>query len=91
MKRRSWNNETKLKVVLDGMKGRPVSEICNEYQIAQSQYYQWRDVFLEHAAAVFSRQRDSGQLERVRQDNSELKQLVGELMMELKKTESEWG
>jgi hypothetical protein len=24
---------------LEGLKGRPVAELCNEYQIAQSQYY----------------------------------------------------
>jgi len=31
MKRRRWDSKTKTKIVLEGLSGRPVSEICNEY------------------------------------------------------------
>jgi transposase-like protein len=48
MKGRTWTAEEKLAMVLEGIKGaRPVAEICREHQIAQSQYYQWRDRLLE--------------------------------------------
>ena len=33
MKRRRWDSKTKTKIVLEGLSGRPVSEICNEYGI----------------------------------------------------------
>lgn len=39
MKRRIWDSKTKTKIVLEGLSGRPVSEICNEYGIHQNQYY----------------------------------------------------
>jgi len=39
MKRRRWDSKTKTKIVLEGLSGRPVSEICNEYGIHQNQYY----------------------------------------------------
>jgi len=32
MKRRRWDSKTKTKIVLEGLSGRPVSEICNEYR-----------------------------------------------------------
>jgi len=48
MKGRTWSAEEKLAIVLEGIKGaKPVAEICREHQIAQTQYYQWRDRFLE--------------------------------------------
>ncbi|MDA2921416.1 transposase [Desulfobacterota bacterium AH_259_B03_O07] len=51
MKRRRWDSKTKTKIVLEGLSGRPVSEICNEYGIHQNQYYSWRDKFLSEARA----------------------------------------
>jgi len=36
-------------MVLEGLSGRPVSEICNEYGIHQNQYYIWCDRFLSEA------------------------------------------
>jgi transposase-like protein len=38
MKKRQWTSEQKLQIVMQGVEGRPVAEICNEYQIGQSQY-----------------------------------------------------
>ena len=50
MKGRKWTAEEKLAIVLEGIKGeKSMSEICREHQIAQTQYYQWRDRFLEGA------------------------------------------
>jgi transposase len=49
MHRRKWDAKTKAIIVLEGLKGKPVAEICTEHQLSQSQYYQWRDQFLAHA------------------------------------------
>ena len=43
MTRRKWDAHTKAMTVLEGLKGKPVAEICTEHQITQSQYDQWRD------------------------------------------------
>jgi transposase-like protein len=52
MQRRKWDAKTKALIVLEGFKGKPVSEICTEHQISQSLYYQWRDQFLANAGNV---------------------------------------
>ena len=46
MKKRKWDAKTKAMVVLQGLKGKPIAEICQEHQINQNLYYKWRDQFL---------------------------------------------
>jgi transposase-like protein len=53
MKRRRWDATSKAVIVLEGLQGKPVADICTEHQISQSQYYQWRDRFLAHAGQAF--------------------------------------
>ncbi len=87
MKQRKWDPKAKAKIVLEGIKGRPVAEICNECQICQSQYYQWRDQFLSNLDKVFDTpQKDSREI-RLASENQKLRALVGELTLELKKTD----
>ena len=40
MKRRKWDAKTKAAIVVQGLKGKPVAELCTEHQISQAQYYQ---------------------------------------------------
>jgi hypothetical protein len=44
MRRRRWKPEQKALIVLEGLKGRPIGELCAEHEISQGQYYQWRDL-----------------------------------------------
>jgi transposase-like protein len=90
MKRRRWDSKTKTKIVLEGLSGRPVSEICNEYGIHQNQYYLWRDKFLSEAHKAFDSKKDIGEIEYLRKKNKELTQIIGSLTVELKKTEDEF-
>ena len=90
MKRRRWDSKTKTKIVLEGLSGRPVQEICNEYGIHQNQYYIWRDKFLSDAHKAFDSKKDSGEIEHLRKKNKELTQIIGSLTVELKKTEDEF-
>jgi hypothetical protein len=53
MKRRKWDAKTKAMIVVQGLKGKPLAEICLEHQISQTQYYQWRDHFLANVHQVF--------------------------------------
>jgi len=90
MKRRRWDSKTKTKIVFEGLSGRPVSEICNEYGIHQNQYYIWRDKFLSEAHKAFDSKKDVGEVIRLRKKNKELTQIIGSLTVELKKTEDEF-
>ena len=87
MKRRKWDAKTKAMIVLEGLKGRQVSEICIEHQISQAQYYQWRDQFLSNMPQAFSS--DDRREKALTRENTRLKKIIGDLTMELKKTE-EW-
>jgi len=55
--RRKWDAKTKAMLLIEGLKGKPVAEICTEHQISQSQYYQGCDQFLANAAKAFEVQR----------------------------------
>jgi len=87
MKRRKWDAHTKAMIVLEGLKGKPVAELCTEHQISQSLYYQWRDQFLAQAAKAFDDPQRTRREARLQQENARLKQIVGELSLELKKSD----
>ena len=87
MPRRKWEAKTKALVVLEGLQGKSVAEICTEHQIRQSLYYQWRDQFLANAAKAFDDPQRTRKEARLAQENARLKQLVGELTFELKKSD----
>jgi transposase-like protein len=91
MQKRKWDAKTKAMIVLEGLKGKPVAEVCTEHQISQSQYYQWRDQFLAHAASAFEVHQHTRKEARLEQENARLKTLVGELLLELKKSDELLG
>ena len=64
-----------------------MADICNEYQISQAQYYQWRDQFLSNAWQFFETNQQSRREARLQRENERLKKLVGELTYELKKSD----
>jgi transposase-like protein len=91
MQRRQWDAKTKAIIVLEGLKGKPVAELCNEHQISQAQYYQWRDQFLAHAPNAFEVHVQSQREARLGRENARLKAIVGELTLELKKSDEVFG
>ncbi len=83
MPRHKWDPQTKANVVLQGLKGSSVADICIEHQISQAQYYQWREQFMKKMPGLFSNtERREQSLAR---ENSRLKTIIGELTVELKK------
>jgi len=87
MNRRKWDPKTKAMIVMEGFKGKSISEICIKHQISQAQYYKWRDQFLSKVPQVFA---DDSRKERaLNKENARLKKIIGELTVELKKNE-EW-
>lgn len=89
MKQRKWDGKTKARAVLEGIKGRKVAEICNDYQISQAQYYQWREQFLSNLDKPFEAKKATSKEERLKSEVQKLSSLVGELTLELKKSEEE--
>jgi transposase-like protein len=84
MKRWHWDAKTKATIVVQGLQGRPVAEICHEYQISPSLSYQWRDPCLAHAAHAFEVHQHCRGRARLEHENAKLKKLGGELLVELK-------
>ena len=83
MPRRKWDPQTKATIVLQGLRGTPIADICTEHQISQAQYYQWRDQFIKKMHRVFDNtERRQASLVR---ENGRLKKMIGELTVELKK------
>ena len=91
MRRRKWKPEQKALIVLEGLKGRPIGELCAEHEISQAQYYQWRDQFLANAAQSVRAGRRPTAPGPARTRERALKSLVGELTLELKKSEEILG
>lgn len=89
MKKRSWDSKTKTKIVLEGLSGKSISEVCNQHQISQNQYYQWRDKFLSEAHRAFEAKENGGEVLRLKAKTLRLQQIIGQLTVELKKTEDE--
>ena len=88
MQRRQFEPSEKLKIVLEGLRGQAtVVEICNRYQIGQTQYYEWRDTLLNEGSKLFARGGVDKEAERLRHENQRLKTIVGELTVELKKND----
>lgn len=87
MKRRRWDEQTKARIVIEGLRGRPVGELCSEYQIGQTQYYKWRDTFLANAGRAFGGEKLDHRTQRLAEENRKLKGVIGELTLELKKND----
>ena len=91
MPRRKWDVRTKALIVLQGLKGTPVSTLCTEHQLSQAQYYEWRDQFLANASKAFEVHQHADQVQRLERENSRLKRVVADLTLEVKKTEELLG
>lgn len=89
MKRRKWDSKTKAKIVLEGLSGQSVSELCNKYQISQNQYYLWRDKFLSESYRAFDNNVSCNREGRLKQRILALEQTLGAVTFELKKLEEE--
>ena len=100
--RRQFSAEEKIRIVLEGLRGEEsIAALCRREGIVQSLYYKWSKEFLEagktRLAGDTKRQASSGEVDELRSENDQLKQLVAELVLKnrvLKKsligTESEW-
>lgn len=87
MARRKWDSKTKAKAVIEFLQGQNAAEVCTRYGIHQQQLYKWREEFMGNAHKVFEVERMTKKEVRWAEENRDLKSLIGELTVELKKTE----
>ena len=85
--RRKFSAEEKIRIVLEGLRGQmPISEICRRECIAASVYYKWSKSFLEAGKNGLTRAilRDATgeEVRQLKQENSDLKKAVAELMLD---------
>lgn len=94
MKTRKWTTEQKMAVVLEGLRGqKSVSEICRTHQIVQSQYYKWRDRFLEAGSQGLGSSSEGG-LRQPQVEVERLEKIIGRQAIEidaLKKIQDLYG
>lgn len=86
MSYRQWKSKEKALIILSHLKGKTVSEICNEHGISQATFYKWRDQFLGECHNAFEPKTDR-HTQRLHKENQKLKSVIGELTLELKKLE----
>ncbi len=54
MKHRLWTSKQKSQIVLEGLSGQiDINQFCQKYQISQTQFYKWRELFLTNCHQSF--------------------------------------
>ena len=88
MKHRKWTSQQKLQIILEGLSGNiEMSKLCAKYQVSQTQYYQWREQLLKYGHQAFEVKNISKKEQYLEQENAKLKHIIGDLTIELKKSE----
>jgi transposase len=95
--RKKYGAEEKIRIVLEGLRGESsIADICRREGIHTTQYYKWSKAFLESGKRQLSgdtlREANRDEVQALRKENEELKQLVAELSLQnrmFKKTVNE--
>lgn len=86
-----WESKTKFQVVLEGLRGKSVNEVCTQYQIHQAQYYKWRDEFFQYGPEIFERKKKTNREFILEEQLRMAKDLLADMQIELKKTANVFG
>lgn len=84
--RRKYSAEEKIRIVLEGLRGEEsIAALCRREGISPNLYYSWSKEFLDAGKRRLmgdtKRQANSGQVKALRQENSQLKELVADLSL----------
>jgi transposase len=72
----------KFKIALEALKGRPIVDICREYEVAQSLVHKWKTQLQKSGALVFGNLQNPAS-EGWERERSKLYQHIGELSTQL--------
>ena len=84
--RKKYSSEEKIQIVLEGLKGEDsIAAICRREGISPNLYYRWSKDFLEAGKKRLQgdtvREANSIEVNNLRDENEQLKQLVAELSL----------
>lgn len=87
--RRKYSSEEKIRIVLEGLRGEEsIAELCRREGINPNLYYNWSKEFLEAGKRRLKgdtkREATSGEVLELRGENTQLKQVVAELFLEIR-------
>ena len=88
--RKKYSAEEKIRIVIEGLRGEiSIAELCRREGINANLYYNWSKDFLEagkrRLAGDIKREATTSEVHYLKNENNELKQLVAELSLELRK------
>jgi len=88
--RRKFSSEEKIRIVLEGLRGEEsIAELCRREGISPNLYYNWSKEFLEAGKKRLKgdtkREATSGEVVELRSENVELKQLVADLSLKIRR------
>jgi transposase len=86
--KRRFSAEEKIRIILEGLRKEiPVTDLCRRERISTAVYYSWTKQFMEGGKARIKgatlRGATPDEVVQLKQETSQLKQLVGELALEL--------
>jgi len=84
--RKKYNAEEKMRIVLEGLRGETsIAELCRREGLHPNLYYKWSKEFLEagkqRLVGDIRREADSREVNEMRSEIEQLKQLVAELSL----------
>src|SRR5271167_1787553 len=87
--RRIFSSEQKIQIVLEGLRGEEsVAVLCRKYGIHENNYYNWSKDFMEAGKKRLNgdteRNASTSEVKDLQEENTELKDLVAELSIQVK-------
>jgi len=88
--RKAYSSEEKIRIIIEGMRGEiSIAELCRKEGIAQGNYYKWSKDFMEAGKKRLSgdtmREANTSEVRELKDENVDLKELVAELSLEVRK------
>ena len=88
--RKKYSAEEKIRIVIKGLRGEiSIAELCRKEGINANLYYNWSKDFLESGkrrlAGDIKREATTNEVHVLKNENMDLKQLVAELSLELRR------
>jgi transposase len=88
--RKSYSSEEKIRIIIEGMRGETTrAELCRKEGISQGNYYKWSKDFMEAGKKRLNgdtmREANSSEVQELKSENIDLKELVAELSLEVRK------
>ncbi len=81
-RRKQWSAEEKFGVIVQVLQGsKTVADVCREQELAPTQFYRWRDTFLEAGKQGLADKRAPQNRDPLREENRRLKKLLADQLL----------